>query len=430
VMNDSRLPTVHWSLTLRQGSHSDPAGQEGLASLSDAMLSRGAANLSYAELSKDLDSRGITINITDGGDYTRLEGSCTTDQLDHALVRTRQILLQPTFSADEFAKLKEQTINGLLQTQESPTTVAMQELSTALYGTGPLGRHATPASVGAITVDQVKDCYARLYQPGAAIFVFSGDVTIDHGKELATALLDGWKMGTPIPLADYALGAATAAQVILVDRPEGAQATVRMGVRAYDIRDEEKFAGSVAGQILSSGIDSRLGQYVRAEKGLAYAVQGLFQPNRHTGMFIAATDTDVKLAPDAITAMMKVLNDMCAADVTPAELADAQRRTAGSMVMGMQTIGQQAGYRVDGILNDYPIDYYDKYAGKIAGVTTAQVRDVMSKYVKTGQFVIVVVGPAAKLKGPLAQFGKVEVIPMPAKRIGATTQRGDGEMLH
>ena len=50
--------------------------------------------------------------------------------------------------------------------------------------------------------------------------------------------------------------------------------------------------------------------------------------------------------------------------------ADGDRRTswprpsprvAGGMVMGMQTIGQQAGFRVDGILNDYPIDYYDTY---------------------------------------------------------------------
>ena len=47
--------------------------------------------------------------------------------------------------------------------------------------------------------------------------------------------------------------------------------------------------------------------------------------------------------------------------MTAAELAEAKSRVAGGMVMDMQTIGQQAGYRVDGILNGYPIDYYDKY---------------------------------------------------------------------
>jgi len=82
----------------RAGSFTDPAGKEGLTSFTAALMPRGAADLSYAELSKDLDSRGIAITLGDGGDYFRMVGSCTTDQLDHAIERSRQILLQPTFS--------------------------------------------------------------------------------------------------------------------------------------------------------------------------------------------------------------------------------------------------------------------------------------------------------------------------------------------
>ena len=60
------------------------------------------------------------------------------------------------------------------------------------------------------------------------------------------------------------------------------------------------------------------------------------------------------------------------------------------MVMAVQTIQQQAGYRVEGVLNDYPIDYYDKYPARIAQVKADEIRDVMKKYVLDDAMTIVV----------------------------------------
>ncbi len=156
VMPDRRLPLVSWSLTMRRGSQSDPAGKEGTAWLTDEMVRRGVTGMDFDELTQDLDSRGITITVGDGGDYTRLHGSCTTDQLDHAIERSGQILHQPTFPADQFAKLKAQSIDSLRLSQESPGTVAGNELTHAIYGDSVLGRYSTPESVARITLDDVQ----------------------------------------------------------------------------------------------------------------------------------------------------------------------------------------------------------------------------------------------------------------------------------
>jgi len=207
---------------------------------------------------------------------------------------------------------------------------------------------------------------------------------------------------------------------------------VRMGVPAFTIRSDEKFPGSVASRILSSGIDSRLGRYVRAEKGLAYGVQGIFDPSRQAGDFSAGTDTAIESTGDAIVAMFKVFEDMRRENVTGDELSEAKSRVAGGMVMAVQTIQQQAGYRGDGILNDYPIDYYDKYPARIAQVKADEVREVMKKYVLDDAMTIVVVAPAEQVKKQLEKLGPVEVVPMPAKREGAaaaTTKPADKELL-
>ncbi len=425
VMPDHRLPLVSWSLTTRVGSYADPLGKEGLSPLANEMLRRGSTNLSAAQLSEDLESHGISIEITDGGDFTRLSGACITSELVHALQRSRQILFSPTFPMDEFDKVREQTVNQLRLAQESPTTVAANDLNAALWGgKSVLGRSSSPSAVASLTLEDVRSAYRRNIDPRGAILVLAGDLTVEHGRELARTLLADWHApADAAPAVTFTTAQLPSSRhIILVDRPSGKQATVRMAVPAYDIRNPEKFAGAIAGQILTAGIDSRLGRYVRAEKGLAYGVHGVFQAARHGGTFSAGTDTAAESTADAIEAMFTVFEKMCAADVTPQELIQAKSRVAGSLVMSMQTIGQQAGFRVDGILNGYPIDYYDNYPAQVAKVTAGQVRDVMSKYVKDAQMTIVVVAPAEQTKSQLERLGPVEVLPMPARRNDAATE--------
>jgi zinc protease len=429
VMTDNRLPLVSWNLSMRRGSHSESAATKGTASICAEMLRRGTAVQAYEELNDDLESRGISIGVSDGGDHTTLSGSCTTSQLDHAIQKSHEILLQPRWDATEFAKVKDQMINNLLQAQESPQVVATNDLTAELNAGSVLALYATPATVSAVTLEQCKAFYNAIYKPNDALLVIAGDVTVEKGKELAAKLLDGWKPGE-LPEVKYTAAApAGKRRIILVDRPDAKGVTIRMGIRAYDIQSPEKFAGSLAGQVLTgSGIDSRLMKYVRAEKGLVYGIGGMFKPGRHSGEFLVGTETRPDAADETIEAAIHVLDGMRDADVTDAELTESKLRVAGSMVMGMQTIEQQAATRMDGILNGYPIDYYDKYPARLAEVNAAKVREVMNQYVKPDAFTIIVVGPAAQLKAPLEKLGPVEVRPMPSAR-SATTQPATKEML-
>ena len=110
----------------------------------------------------------------------------------------------------------------------------------------------------------------------------------------------------------------------------------------------------------------------------------------------------------------EMLGVLDAANVPDKELADAKFRVAGQLLMSMQTVEQQAAQRVAGILNGYPIDYYDKYAERISQVTADEVKTVMNKYVQEDHLVIVVVAPAAAVKTQLEKLGPVEVLPMPS----------------
>lgn len=416
VLRDDRLPLVNWTLSLRGGSHAEPAGKEGVANLAAQMLTRGVKGLDQAQLSTDLESRGITLDINDNGDVTTISGGSLVDQLDHAIQRTRQVLLEPTFPEAEFTKLKRQAISGLMQSLANPGNVAQRELTARLFGDSPLGRRATPASLQAVTLDDVKQWYASVYRPDGAILVFAGAIDLPTAKNAAAKLLDGFAPGAPPTVTYHLPPVPTTRQIVLVDNPAGEQATIRVGIQSYNNASDEKFAGAVATQVLSNGIDSRLNRYLRAEKGLTYGSYGRFAAGRHGGSFVVSIDTKPESTGEAIEGIFTVLGRMRTEDITPGELAEARQRIAGSMVMDMQTVDQQANRRTDIILNGYPDDYFDVYPRRIAQVEAAQVRALMAKYADDGKMTIVVVAPAEKVKAQLDPLGAVTVVPMPAKR--------------
>lgn len=417
TLTDPRLPVVNVSLVMRGGGHAADAKKEGLAGLTAAMLLRGAGDMNAAQLAEDLESRGISLNADDDGDTTRVNAFAMVDQLDHAMNRFKQVLQQPTFPADEFGKLQRQSMTGLFQQLSNPGSVADRELDTAVFGDSPLGRNTDITTLRAITLDDVKAWYAQAYRPDNALLVFSGAIEPAKAKELAGALIEGWTSGAP-PKATYDVPAIPEKRkIILVDNPQGQQSSVRMGIVAYDLKNDARFAGAVATQVLSAGIENRLDRELRAKRGLTYGAGGFFRATRNGGSFEVTVDTRPNATGEAITAAFEVLEEMRKNDITPEELSYSKTRVAGLMVLQTQTIQQQAGRRVDTVLNDYPADYYDHYAEKIAEVEASQVREVMEKYVHPDRMSIVVVAPAKQVKEQLEKLGDVTVIEMPLARL-------------
>ena len=80
--------------------------------------------------------------------------------------------------------------------------------------------------------------------------------------------------------------------------------------------------------------------------------------------------------------MFKVFSDIGKDGVSEQELTEAKLRAVGSMVMAIQTIEQQAGFRLESILNGFPADYWDRYPEQISAVAARQLAQVAGKYLQ------------------------------------------------
>src|SRR4051812_38993693 len=203
-MEEHRMPMINLTIVMRSGSHAQPKGKEGLANLTAGMIRRGPKGKTFDQFNEELESRAIALDVVDGGDVTRISGSCLKEQFAFALAATRDMLLTPAFDPGEFQRLQNQTLSSLTLSLNNPNTLGSREMSKDLYGDAPMGRLTTPASLKALTLDDVKDFYKTINHADNAIVLLSGDISVADGQKAAADLLKGFPTG-PLPKVDYTL---------------------------------------------------------------------------------------------------------------------------------------------------------------------------------------------------------------------------------
>ena len=92
---------------------------------------------------------------------------------------------------------------------ESPDFLTRQALNSALFPKDdPTLRHATPATVAALTLQDVKDYYQQAFRPDLTTIVVIGNITPEQAKAVIAKYFGGWKAAGAKPDNRSSHGAA------------------------------------------------------------------------------------------------------------------------------------------------------------------------------------------------------------------------------
>src|SRR2546423_12854615 len=107
VLEPSRSPLVSFRILFMTGSASDPAGKEGVASLTAAMLAQGGSRaLSYDQIVEAMYPMATSFGWQTDKEMTVFSGTTHADNLEKYYGLIRDMLLDPGFRDDDFARLK------------------------------------------------------------------------------------------------------------------------------------------------------------------------------------------------------------------------------------------------------------------------------------------------------------------------------------
>src|SRR2546428_6453162 len=385
------------------------------------MLREGTKTKTSVQIAEEIARLGAAISASSGygSSATVISASGLSDNFEQWFTLTNDLLLNPSFPADELNRLKQRMKTQLRQQRASPGFLSNEMFSRAVYGTHPAAVvSSTVASIDAMTPEALAKWHRERYAPQNAILGITGDVRASELVPKLEKWLADWKKTDLKELLPPNPKPAVSKRVVLVDRPNSVQTTVTLGNIAIDRRDPAYVALTVTNHILGGGPAARLFLNLREEKGYTYGVYRSFADVKYPGAWRAGGDVRTEVTAGAMTEFYREFQRIRDAKVPSEELEEAKRALVSSFALSLERPAELLGYAIVRKIYGFPRDYWDTYPAQIMVVTADDVQRVARKYINPENLQIVAVGDAGKIKPIMEKYGPVEVYDAQGKKIG------------
>ena len=369
LVEDRSLPVVSLAWAWGGGAALDPEGREGMAGMAAALLSEGAGELRANAFSDALRDAGIGLGF--GAARDGFEGSfrSLTDAVPEALRLGRLAMTAPRLDADALDRVKARAVRGAQQALETPPGLARRAFWEAAFPGHPAGRLPNPASLAAVTVEELRAGLAQQLRQGGLLVTAAGDIDAAGLRAAMAQLFEGLPAGAPPAVPP--LPAMARFGTVTREKAAG-QSTLLFGQDALSPADPDWEAFQVALRILAGGgFTSRLTKTVREERGLTYGIGAGLDLLFGRAIVTGQVQTDNATVGEVWRLVREGWAGMASQGPTEAEVADAvaflggslplqftdSRRTA-SLLLGLRQAGRspewlaQRGARLAALTRD------------------------------------------------------------------------------
>jgi len=429
VLESHKLPTVSVVLWIKSGALTDPADQPGLASFTADMLREGTAKRSSTQIASELDDLGAAFNVGApfGTNITNVQASGLSISADKLMELVSDMVLNPSFPADELERFRRQEKTRLLQMRSNPAFLARERFSQAVYGSFPAAiTSPTADSVQKATPEALKGFHDAYYTPGNAIMAITGDVTMEQATALAKKYFGAWK-GAALPASKAAeMPAPSAAKVYLVDRPGSAQSNILAGGISLRRSDPDYVALFVMNRVLGGGSAARLFSNLREDKGYTYGAYSRVTGDVYPGTLVANTEVRNAVTDGSLHELMYELKRLRDEKVPVTELEECKRSIVSRFALSLQNPVEIINSWLTVKYFGLPADYWDHYSDQVAKVDVDTIQRMAKKYVDLDHLQIVVVGDAKEVRTAVDKYGTVLVFDTEGKPVTAKPETPGG----
>lgn len=404
LMEKHNLPLVSFELIVETGSAADPAGEEGTASATAALLRRGTQARSAEQYSEQLDFIGGTFSSAVSSDYTNISAEFMKKDIEKGLDLLADPLLHPTFPQEEVTKLLKQRVDGIRAAKDQAGGVLGTYFNAYFYGTSPYARPVggDENSLGRIQRDDIAKFYTTYYKPGNTILAVVGDFdSAQMQKELADRF-GAWPAGTVVKTNIPAPQAVTGKKFLLVDKPDSTQTYFRIGNVGIPRTSADHVDLMVVNTLFGGRFTSLINSALRIQSGLTYGAGSAFDERRGGGSFYISSYTRNATTEKALDMSLDVLKQFHEKGISDEQLSSAKNYIKGQYPLRIETSDQLASLIASLEFYGLTRSDVDGLYAKIDAMTMADAKRVIEKYYPLDNLVFVVIGKASEI-GPVVK---------------------------
>ncbi|MFA5083814.1 MAG: pitrilysin family protein [Candidatus Paceibacterota bacterium] len=345
------------------------------------------------EITSELDGLGAVYNAFTDMELTGYFAKGRPENFEAMLDVVSDIYLNQIFDPKEIDKERGVIIEEINMYEDLPMRRVQELFISLLYGDQPAGWDigGRKEVIRKLTRDDFIKYREEHYLNQASLVVVAGKFDEAEAVEKIEAAFANNKLGEKTPKIKTIEHQEK--PMVLLKAKKTDQTHLVLGVRAFDMFDQRKYALEVLADILGGGLSSRLGQKIREEMGAAYYVNAGVSLHTDHGYLAASAGVDHNKINEVIEATLKEFRKLTAELVDEKELERSKNHLIGHFIMGLETSDQLAGfYGIEEILARKIITPRELIE-KIQGVKSEEIKEIAKDVFQDLKLNLALIGP-------------------------------------
>ena len=400
------VPMVNVYTIVKTGAVADPAGQEGVASITAGLLRKGTKSRTAQQFAADLDYIGGAFEAETGADFSSISAEFLTKDLDRGLGLLADALLHPTFPQSEVDKLLAQTLDGVRGAKDDPQQVILPYYESYLFSGHPYGHAAggDELSLPKIKRDAIAKFYETNYAPGNTLLAVAGEFSGADMRKRIEETFGPWpsrSVETPnIPSAPP----AKSKRLLLVDKDDATQTYFAFGNVGISRNDPDRVAVRVVNTLFGGRFTSELNEALRVESGYTYGASSFFDARKTPGLFVIYSFTKNETTVQAIDLALQILDKLHKQGVTPEQLQSAKSYIKGQFPPNIETSKQLAQIIATNEFYGLTDDDINELEARVDAVTPEIAKRVIDKHFPAENIVFVLIGKSSAIRSAVEKY--------------------------
>ena len=413
LMEKKDVPLISFSAVFDGGVVKD--GQtSGIASFTAEALRFGTTNYSKSQIDSLFNFYGSNISTYANADYSGLYTQFIKDDAEKLFPVIKEIILAPSFPADEIEKRKQRWIAELDQAKESPRSVIGSYFNKHIFSNFPYYAYGNPtrgtkAGIESISNEKVKEFYIYNYYPKSSAISVVGDFNTSDMKKLIENYFGGWKKESSYIMIDLDMTYKQfeSPSVYLIDKANATETTFMIGGFGITMSNVDQTQLDVINTILGGRFTSWLNDELRVNAGLTYGARSRFAQYKSSGTFYISTFTQTKNTEATIDRALKTYNWLFEKRIDEEPLLSAKNYVKGQFPPEYETAGSLAGFLAQKYIYGLDDSIINDFEKEVNGLTVEKANELIKKYFPKDNLQFVLIGKADEIRDKVVKYGKV-----------------------
>jgi zinc protease len=395
LVSHHEQPAVSVRLLVRAGAAQDPQDRLGVAMMTATLLDQGTTSRSAEQIADQIDFVGGILGTGAGTDLSYVNAVVMKNDLPLALELIADVVRNPAFAPEELERQRAQALSGLKVAADDPSAVAGRLINRLIYGFHPYGLPGTgtPESLVALTREDLIAFHRAWFVPNNMVIAIVGDVSAEDAFAGVQRVFGRWT-ARDVPAFDPIEPPPPTRRVIVVDKPDAVQTSIRVGQLGIPRRHDDYLALDQAVRILGGEGANRLQRVLRSDRGLTYGASADLNTYKFAGGIVAETETRTEATVEALRLMVDEFSRLQRERVFAAELEAAQAYMAGNFPLTIETPDAIATQVLNAVFYGLPVSELEDYPQRVTSVGSGDIQRVARSYLRPDRLSVVLVGNA------------------------------------